>query len=565
MRFLLFIAGLLISGQLLFAQQSNAPSLILYNGKIWTGEESQFVEAIAISGNTITHIGSTADIKKWAQKTTQQIDLKGKLVTTGINDAHTHFLSGSMGLTGVDLYQAKTLEEALKAIEKFVQEHPQKKWITGMGWQYNLFEGGMPNRQALIALDKISAGRPVVLDAYDGHSIWVNSKAMELAGITSTTQFDGFGSIIKDSEGNPTGAFTEAAGSLVEKIVPPPTTEEKLEALRIGMKYAARLGITSIQNASGSVAEFALYETLLKNGELTLRSSTAFSAGKQTKEEDIQQFIQVKNRTKGHPLLKAVSIKFMLDGVIESHTSPMLEPYSDALPDGTHANSDFALPLEKYQSLLNRFDKEGFQIYTHAIGDRTVREALNAYEIAQQTNGTKARRHRIEHIEQCNPQDIPRFAQQGVMASMQPIHADPGNIEVWAKAVGEKRLPHSFMWQSMLKNKVHLVFSSDWPACTSPDPIRGLHIAVNRQTPEGHPPGGWVPEQRISLKDALTAYTQGGAYSSFEENIKGKLQPGYLADLIVFSQDLFSIPTTDIGKTKVVLTVFDGKIIFNEN
>ena len=565
MRFLLFITTLLISSQLLFAQTKKAPTLILYNGKIWTGKDAQFVDAIAITGNTITHIGSTADIKKLAQKSTQLIDLNGQLATAGINDAHTHFLSGSMGHTGVDLYQAKTLEEALSAIERFIKDHPNKKWITGMGWQYNLFEGGMPNKETLIALDKISAGRPVVLDAYDGHSIWVNSKAMELAGVSTTTQFDGFGSIIKDPEGKPTGAFTEAAGSLVEKIVPPPTTVEKLEALRIGMKYAARLGITSIQNASGSVAEFQLYETLLKQGELTLRSSTAFSAGKNTKEEDIQQFIQVKNRTKGHTLLKAVSIKFMLDGVIESHTSPMLEPYSDALPDGTHANSDFALPLEKYQQLLNRFDKEGFQVYTHAIGDRTVREALNAYEKAQQTNGSKSRRHRIEHIEQCNPQDVPRFAQLGVMASMQPIHADPGNIEVWAKAVGEKRIPHSFMWQSMLKNKVHLVFSSDWPACTTPDPIRGLHIAVNRQTPEGHPPGGWVPEQRITIQDALKAYTQGGAYSSFEEKIKGKLQPGYLADIIVFNQDLFSIPAMDIAKTKVVLTVFDGKIIFNEN
>jgi predicted amidohydrolase YtcJ len=565
MRFLLSITVWLISSQLLFAQKSNAPSLILFNGKIWTGNDAEFVEAIAITGNTITQFGSSTDIKKLAQKTTQLIDLKGQLATAGINDAHTHFLSGSMGLTGVDLYQTKTLDEALRAIEKFIKEHPEKKWITGMGWQYNLFEGGMPNKQALIALDKISGGRPVVLDAYDGHSIWVNSKAMELAGVKNTTQFDGFGSIIKDPEGNPTGALTEAAGSLVEKIVPPPSIEEKLDALRTGMQYAARLGITSIQNASGSVAEFELYETLLKRGELTLRTSTAFSAGKQTKEEDIRQFIQVKNRTQGHALLKAVSIKFMLDGVIESHTSPMLEPYSDALPDGTHANSDFALPLEKYQSLLNRFDKEGFQIYTHAIGDRTVREALNAYEKAQQINGTEARRHRIEHIEQCNPQDIPRFAQLGILASMQPIHADPGNIEVWAKAVGEKRLPHSFMWQSMLKNKVHLVFSSDWPACTTPDPIRGLHIAVNRQTPEGQPPGGWVPEQRITIQDALSAYTQGGAYSSFEEKSKGKLQPGYLADIIVFNQDLFSIPTMDIAKTKVVLTVFDGKIIFNEN
>lgn len=263
-------------------------------------------------------------------------------------------------------------------------------------------------------------------------------------------------------------------------------------------------------------------------------------------------------------MLRAVAIKFMLDGVIESHTAPMLEPYSDATSDDKNANSDFALPLALYRSLLNRFDKEGFQVYTHAIGDRSVREALNAYENAQTINGTKGKRHRIEHIEQSSPDDIPRFAKLGVMASMEPIHADPGTMEVWAKAVGEKRLPHSFVWASMLQNKVHLVFSSDWPACLTPDPIRGLHNAVNRRTPQGFPEGGWVPAQRISVKDALIAYTQGGAYSSFDENIKGKIMPGYLADIIVFSQNLFTIPSMDIYKTKVVMTIFDGKIIYQD-
>jgi predicted amidohydrolase YtcJ len=254
----------------------------------------------------------------------------------------------------------------------------------------------------------------------------------------------------------------------------------------------------------------------------------------------------------------------MLDGVIESHTAPMLEPYSDVPADSKKANSDFALPLATYRSLLTRFDKEGFQIYTHAIGDRSVREALNAYENAQKINGTKGMRHRIEHIEQSSPDDLPRFAKLGVMASMEPIHADPGTIDVWAKAVGEKRLPHSFVWASMLKNKVHLVFSSDWPACLTPDPMRGLHNAVNRQSIDGTPPGGWVPEQKISVKDAMIAYTQGGAYSSKEENSKGKILPGYLADIIVFSQNLFEIPSVDIYKTNVLLTIFNGKVIYED-
>ncbi|KYP16365.1 amidohydrolase [Flavihumibacter sp. CACIAM 22H1] len=553
---LLFFAGSLA------AQKTMRPDLILFNGKIWTGEDSKFVEAVAITGTTITHTGSSKSIKKLAAPTTQLVDLGGKLATAGFNDAHIHFLDGSLGLTGVDLYQSNTLGEALETIARFVQQHPEKTWITGMGWQYNLFEGGMPTTEALQQLDKITANKAVVLDAYDGHSIWVNSRAMELAGISKDTRFEGFGSIIKDASGHPTGAFTEAAGSLISKHVPPLSKEEKLDALRLGMKHAARLGITSIQNASGSLEEFELYETLLKNGELTVRSSTAFSAGKNTTEAAIQQFISVKNRTRNHPLLKAISIKFMLDGVIESHTAPMLEPYSDASADGTNANSDFALPLSLYQELLNRFDKEGFQIYTHAIGDRTVREALNAYEKTGLLNGSSGRRHRIEHIEQSAPEDLPRFRQLGIIASMEPIHADPGNIEVWAKAVGEKRLPHSFAWQSLLKNNVHLVFSSDWPACTNPDPIRGLHIAVNRQTPEGLPEGGWIPEQRISIHQALRAYTSEGAYSSFEETNKGKIRPGFLADIIVFSQDLFTIPATSIAQTNVLMTIFDGKIIF---
>lgn len=540
--------------------------IILFNGQIWTGnEQAAFTDAVAIRGNIILQTGTSSEIKKLADKHTNLVDLKGKLVTAGINDAHIHFLEGSLGLTGIDLYESKTLDEALATIESFVKMHPEKKWITGMGWQYGIFEGGMPTKEALQKLDKIVSDRPVYIDAYDGHSIWVNSKAMEMAGVNKDTKFEGFGAIIKDSNGSPTGAITEGARSLVSKIIPAPTTQEKLAALKEGMKYEAAHGITSIQNASGSAEEFSLYQTLLKNKQLTLRSTTAFSAGKTTTEKDIQQFIQLKNSTNRNPLLRAVCIKFMLDGVIESHTAPMLAPYSDVAPDAKNANSDFALPLPTYRSLLNRFDKEGFQIYTHAIGDRSVREALNAYENAQRINGTKGKRHRIEHIEQSSPDDIPRFEKLGVMASMEPIHADPGTIAVWQKAVGENRLSHSFVWASMLKNKVHLVFSSDWPACLTPDPMRGLHNAVNRRTPEGFPEGGWVPAQRISVKDALIAYTQGGAYSSFDENIKGKILPGYLADIIVFSQNLFTIPSMDIFKTKVLMTIFNGKVIYQDN
>jgi predicted amidohydrolase YtcJ len=560
-----FLFALTIFTALSVSAQRRSPvyaDMILVNGIIWTGNDNAaFAEAVAIKGNTILQTGTSAVIKKLANGQTKIIDLHGKLVTAGINDAHIHFLSGSLGLLEIDLNESKTIDEALKTIETFAREHPEKKWVTGMGWQYNLFPGSMPTKELL---DKIISDRPVYIRAYDGHSAWVNSKALEMAGINRDTKFSGFGEIIKNAAGEPTGALTEGAKYLVSKFIPEPTTDEKLYALRKGMQYAAAHGMTSIQNANGSVEEFSLFETLLNNGELTLRSSTAFSVGKNTTDTDIKKYLQVKNRMSKNPMLQAGSVKFMLDGVIESHTAPMLEPYSDVAADSKMANSDFALPLDTYRNLVVKLDKAGFQIYTHAIGDRSVREALNAYENAQKINGTGNRRHRIEHIEQSSPDDVPRFAKLGVLASMEPIHADPGTIDVWAKAVGEKRLPHSFVWASMLKNNVKLVYSSDWPACINPDPVRGLHNAVNRRTIEGFPADGWVPEQKVSVKDALVAYTQGGAYSSFEENKKGKIMPGYLADIIVFSQNLFQIPSMDIYKTKVLMTVFNGKIIYED-
>jgi predicted amidohydrolase YtcJ len=221
------------------------------------------------------------------------------------------------------------------------------------------------------------------------------------------------------------------------------------------------------------------------------------------------------------------------------------------------------VPIEKYQALVTKLDKNGFRIYTHAIGDKGVRESLNAYENAANINGKRDARHRVEHIETISPDDIPRFAQLGVMPSMEPIHADPGTIEVWASAIGEERMPWSFAWNEMLKQSAYLVYSSDWPACIDINPIRGIHVAVNRKTPQGLPEGGWIPEQKISIAQALKAYTSAGAYSSFEENLKGQIKPGQLADVIVFSQDLFTIDPMKTHATKVVLTVFDGKVIYN--
>ncbi len=559
-----FIGIFLVIFSFQVSSQTKAhPDLILINGKIWTGsDKSTFKEALAVSGNKIVQIGTSVAIEKLAGKDTNVIDLEGKLVTAGFNDAHIHFLSGSLGLSEVDLTGATTIEDMTSRIEEYARNNPEKKWITGRGWQYTQFPGGLPTKHSL---DAVIRDRPIFIKAYDGHSAWVNSKALELANINRNTKFNGFGEIVHDSDGEPTGALKEGAQGLVGILVPPPTQAEKLDAIRMGMKLAASLGITSLQNASGSAEEFQLYEELLSKGELTVRASTAFSVGSHTTTTDIESFTKIKNRIGKSAMIRASAVKFMLDGVIESHTGAMLEPYSDVSENELLPKGELGLPLDRYQELVTTFDKLGFQIYTHAIGDLAVRESLNAYEVAQDVNRTTDRRHRIEHIEMISSADMPRFKKIGVLASMEPIHAEPGTTAVWASAVGENRLPNSFAWASLLKNNATLVYSSDWPACVSLNPIRGLHTAVTRRTTTGQPESGWVAEQKIKIEDALLAYTHLGAYSSFDENSKGRIAVGFLADIIVFSQDLFTIDPMKTHETQVVMTIFDGKIIYKQD
>lgn len=540
--------------------QAEPADLVLTNGRIWTGDNANyFAEAAAIRGNQIIRVGTAIEIKPLIGAKTQVIDLAGRLASPGFNDAHIHLLGGSMGLNQVDLTGAKTVAEMVERIAAYAKKNPDKAWIIGRGWEYTPFPGGLPTK---IYLDAIIKDRPVFLSAYDGHSGWANSRALELAGINSQTKFTGFGEIVRNAAGEPTGALKEGAQSLVRRLLPEPTREEQLAALRQGLKLAASLGITSLQNASGSPAEFSLYEELLQRGELTARFSMAFSVGERTTDEQIKKFIELKTRYDLNPMLRAASVKFMLDGVIESHTAAMLDRYSDLPANSGNPMGETTMPPDVYRDLVTKFDKLAFQVYTHAIGDRAVREALNAYEHAQQVNNHGWTRHRIEHIETVSPEDIPRFSRLHVLASMEPIHADPGTAEVWSKAVGVERLPFAFAWQSILKTGARLVYSSDWPASISLDPIRGLHSAVNRRTIDGQPPKGWIPQQRISIADALRAYTQTGAFASFEEGIKGRIAAGQLADLVVFSQDLFKIDPIRIHETKVVLTIFDGKVIY---
>jgi len=512
--------------------------LLLQNGKVWTGDPRHpWATSISITGNRISGVDVT-------EKATRVIDLGGKLVLPGFNDAHIHFLEGALGLTQVNLTGVCTLESIQQKVREFAAAHPEAEWITGRGWEYSCFPGNrLPTKQDL---DAAVLDRPAFLIAYDGHTGWANSKALRIAEVTAETKFSGFGEIVKDGKGQPAGVLREGAQALVKRHVPPATREQKLVALKQGMQLAARLGITSFQNASGNEEEAALYDAL----PLTLRVSMALSVLPQMSLQKVE-LARPKN-----PRLRAA--KFMLDGVIESHTAAMLEPYSD----GNKTSGEPAWTQEEFNRQVAQADKLGLQVYTHAIGDRAVRMALNGYENALRENGLHDARFRVEHIETVSPADIPRFAKLDVLPSMEPIHADPDSADVWSAAVGPLRLPFGFAWRDLERAGARLVFSSDWPASISVDPIRGIHCAVNRRTITGEPKDGWVPAQKISVESAIRAYTVNAAYAEFAEKSKGTIAKGMLADVVVLSQDLFRIDPMEIYKTKVVLTVFDGKVVF---
>lgn len=536
---------------------SAAATLVLTNGRIWTGNKTQpWAAAVAIGGNKIIAVGTREQVRRLAGPATRTIDLGERFVMPGINDSHIHFLGGGLRFFRVDLTGARSLDEMQQRVVRFARENPAEPWITGSGWEYSSLPGHrLPTRADL---DAVVPDRPVFLASYDGHTGWANTRALELAGVTADAKFEGFGDIVvEEGTRQPTGILKEGAQALVRAVIPEPSRTRKLAALRRALELAASLGITSIQNASGSAAEVELYQELLDRGALTLRVSVAVSVSPETSPADIDRIRALARQYSG-PWLRVGAVKIVLDGVIETHTAAMLEPYADDLTTAGRP----AYTQQQLNRVVAMSDRAGLQVYIHAIGDRAVRMALDAFEHARRVNRRPDSRFRIEHIETISPADIPRFARLGVIASMEPIHADPGTVEVWSRAVGPQRLRRAFAWRALERAGARLIFSSDWPAAISVDPLRGLHNAVNRQTREGQPPGGWVPEQRVSVETALEAYTRAGAFASFEEASKGVIAPGMLADLVVLTAHPFRVNPADLHRCRVWMTISDGRPIY---
>jgi predicted amidohydrolase YtcJ len=519
---------------------SGKADVLIINGKVYTGAGGAPREgSIAIGGNRILRVGSTPEIMARRGPKTEVIDAQGSAVVAGFNDIHTHLLEGGLALGNVRLERARTLQEVQSRIGTFARAHPERAWIQGMGWGYEAFPGNLPTRQEL---DAVVSDRPAVMECFDGHSVWVNSKALALAGIDKTTPDPPNGFIVRDPKtGEPTGLLKETpAVALVQKVVPPPTRKEQLSALRAASAEALRFGVTSITDAAGTPENLEAFDEARRTGDLSLRVNYSLLVTPGFTEKDADRFDQVWHRHPDNAMLKTGVIKMFMDGVIETNTAYMLANYANTPSRGKPNYS-----AEDFNRILQMMDRRGWQIMIHALGDGAVRMTLDGYERLAQVNPAPARgrRNRIEHIETIDLADVPRFAKLGVIASMHPgggfFPPDRASnvagfaLGVWGQNLGPQRVARGFMWKSISDAGGRVVFGSDWPV--APLDAMGRVYSISHRGPL---PGG--TDQRLPLTTTIDDYTRECAYATFDERQKGVLAPGMLADVVVLATDVFS-------------------------
>jgi predicted amidohydrolase YtcJ len=531
---------------------------IVWHARVYTANTKRpWAEAVAIRGTMILAVGSNKEIETYRGVSTKMIHAEGHFILPGLEDCHIHFMDGSLGLNQVDLNGASTVAEIQNRVKQYGASHVNEPWITGMGWTYPTFgPSAMPDKKIL---DEVMPDRPVYLVAFDGHSSWANSKALAMAGITTETHDPPNGKIVRDASGEATGALKESAGDLVANLMPKPTREERLAALRAGIHEANKFGLTRVHSAGQDFEYLDLYDELRHRGELSLRFYVAYFLNPpELRPEDLDNIEQAR-KTYHDDWISGGAVKTMLDGVVETHTAAMLTPYSD---DPSQTGKLFWEP-EKYKAAVTELDRRRLQIFTHAIGEKAARTALDAYEEAARINHTHDSRPRIEHIETIAESDIPRFGQLGVIASVQPLHLypDADTLEVWARNAGPERARRAWPFHSIESRGGRLAFGSDWPVVTL-NPWKGMQTGITRKTSEGTPEGGFVPKEAVNLEDAIKAYTLGAAFAGRRERQEGSLEVGKLADLIIVNQDLFKIEPNEIGKTEVLLTMVGGKVVY---
>jgi len=542
----------LISMSLPVIANNFAADLIIVNATVRTMDPARpSAEAIAILGNRIVAIGTSGEISKLAGPNTRIIDAKKRLVLPGFNDAHVHFLSGGFQLSSVDLRDANTPQEFAERIRQFAAKVPAGRWITGGDWDHERWpDARLPTKELI---DSYTPNTPVFVSRLDGHMALANSVALKLAGVTNQTKDPDGGVIVRDAKGEPTGILKDAAQSFVWKVVPAASFEEKLIAARTASNYAAQLGVTSVQDVSAG-SDVGVYQTLLDRGELKTRiyAMTALPNWERLANAGIRAHF-------GSEMLRVGGLKAFSDGSLGSTTALFYEPYKDA-PETSGIPSDEMFPEGAMLERVRGADRAGLQVLIHAIGDRANDLILSIFEQVEKENGTRDRRFRIEHAQHIRPQDIPRFARDKVIASMQPYHAiDDGR---WAeKRIGKERAKTTYAFRSLLDSGATLAFGTDWTVAPL-NPVLSIYGAVTRRTIDGKNPNGWVPEQKISIEEAVRAYTVGSAYAEFQDTVKGTITPGKLADLVILSRDIFAIDPKEIEKVKVLMTMVDGRLVY---
>jgi predicted amidohydrolase YtcJ len=518
--------------------------------------------AVALRDGRIAWLGREDEgLRDWRGPTTEVVEAHGGLITAGFDDAHIHLREGANELDRVDLFRLGTVAEVQAAISRHAAATPDQAWVLGKGWLYGAFPGGLPDRALL---DAVVPARPAFMGCYDGHTGWANSAALRLAGIDRETPDPADGVIVHDAAtGEPTGALKEGAQELVTRHIPRPTTAATLDAMRRTIGALHRAGITAVQEAWVEPEDVPLWRSLLDEGVLRLRARLALPMRPDGTLEEwgaiLEGYETLVGDLRGGAWLDAGILKTFADGVIEARTAAMLEPYVDDTSSGRPEWDP-----EMLDAFVAEADRRGWQLEIHAIGDAGIRMALDAYERATAANPSRDRdrRHRVEHVETINRVDIPRFARLGIVASMQPYHADPSpnQVDVWAGNIGPERAGQAWSWASIRREGGVVAFGSDWPVVPF-DPFIALNAAVNRQTVDGHPVGGWIPSEKLSLPHALAAYGHGSAFAAFADRRRGTLRVGADADLVVLDRDILAGGPSSIIGTTVALTVVGGHVV----
>jgi predicted amidohydrolase YtcJ len=540
---------LLLSVLLLACEKQNPSADLIVTGKIWTGNEQQpYAEAMAVQGDTIVAVGSTSEIEKWKGAATRQISAtESQLIVPGFIDTHTHFVDGGFRLSSVQLRDAKTPKEFISLIANYAKTLAPGTWISGGDWDHENWGGELPQKAWI---DSVTKDHPVWINRLDGHMALANTAALKAAKVDDKIKDVEGGAIIRNKKGKLTGIFKDNAQYVIDKVVPLPSGQQEDRALEAAMNYVASKGVTSVHNMSG-------YLGTLERAKTQNKLITRVYAGMSIYDWKILNE-KIKKEGRGDKWLRIGTVKQFVDGSLGSHTAAFFKPFSDSPKD-----SGFFVTSEKelYQGIKSA-DSAGLQLMVHAIGDKGIHTLLNIFERVEKENGPRDRRFRIEHAQHIDPNDIGRFKTLNVIASMQPYHAiDDGR---WAeKIIGHERAKTTYAFKSLFDSGAIVSFGSDW-FVAPPTPLEGIYAAVTRRTLDEKNPDGWIPEQKISVEQALKAYTSNAAYASFEEKIKGTLEVGKLADFVILDKDITKIDPVQIRSVNVLKTVVGGKEVFTK-